>query len=74
VATFKRTPLPVIPKTIGEHIHKRRRELALTQRQAAGLLGVGLQTLIAWEANQCQPREERRRRIIAWLGFDPSAG
>lgn len=63
-----RTPLPTAPKTLGEHLHKKRKALGLTQRQLAQLLMVSQPTLAGWEADQPSPTHAR---VIAWLGFDP---
>ncbi len=71
VASIVRSPLPTDPKTIGEHLHKRRAELGLTQRQVANQMGVWLATLVCWEGNRHQPTSKARARIVAWLGFDP---
>ena len=71
VASIVRSPFPTDPKTIGEHLHKRRAELGLTQRQVAAQMGVWLATLVCWEGNRHQPTSKARARIVAWLGFDP---
>ncbi|HTQ31167.1 MAG TPA: helix-turn-helix domain-containing protein [Opitutaceae bacterium] len=67
-----RTPLIANPKTIGEHVHKKRKELGLQQWQLAKLLGVWRSTLGSWESNHYQPEGKARQRVIAWLGFDPA--
>ena len=63
--------MPTDPKTIGEHVHKKRKELGLQQWQLALLLGVWRATLGSWEANHYQPEGKVRDKVIAWLGFDP---
>jgi DNA-binding XRE family transcriptional regulator len=68
-----RTPVPVEPKTIGEHVHKKRKELALQQWQLAQQLGVWRATLGSWEANHYGPEGKVRARVVAWLGFDPGS-
>jgi DNA-binding transcriptional regulator YiaG len=68
-----RTAVPAVPQTIGEHVHKRRKELGLHQWQLAKLLGVWRATLCSWEANHYEPAGKARRRVVAWLGFDPEA-
>jgi len=65
------TPAPAEPKTIGEHIHKKRKKLVLQQWQLAKQLGVWRATLGSWEANHYVPEGEVRDRVVAWLGFDP---
>ena len=66
-----RTALPVEPKTIGEHVHRKRKELGLHQWQLTKLLKVVRSTLGSWEANHFQPEGSARERVITWLGFDP---
>ena len=61
------------PRTIGEHVHKRQRELGLHQWQLARMLGVWRSTLGRWEAGHYQPEGNVRRRVIEWLGFDLQA-
>jgi DNA-binding XRE family transcriptional regulator len=68
-----RTPVPTAPKTIGEHVHKTRKDLGMHQWQLAQELGVWRATLGSWEANHYQPEGKIRDRVIAWLGFDPRA-
>ena len=63
--------MPIDPKTFGEHVHRKRKELGLQQWQLAKLLGVWRATLGSWEANHYQPEGQVRDRVIAWLGFDP---
>jgi DNA-binding transcriptional regulator YiaG len=65
------TQVPAEPKTIGEHVHKKRNELGLHQGQLAKVLGVWRSTLGSWEANHYQPEGKARERVIAWFGFDP---
>ena len=65
--------MPTAPNTIGEHVHKKRKELGLHQWQLAKMLGVWRATLGSWEANHYQPEGRVQDRVIAWLGFDPDA-
>jgi len=69
-----RTLRPIVPKTIGEHVQKKRTGEGLTQGQLAATLGVWRATLGAWEANHYEPTGKVRARVVAWLGFDPDAG
>lgn len=66
-----RTPVPMAPQTIGEHIHRKRRKLGLPHWQLAERLGVCRAMLGSWEANHYQSEGGVRERIVAWLGFDP---
>jgi ribosome-binding protein aMBF1 (putative translation factor) len=65
------TPIPADPKSIGEHVHKKRHELGLHQGQLANLMGVGKSTVSDWEANRSHLEGKVRDRVIAWLGFVP---
>jgi DNA-binding XRE family transcriptional regulator len=42
-------PYPRAPRTLGEHLKKRRCELGLRQKDAAQLLGVNEFTYLGWE-------------------------
>jgi len=57
-----RTPLPAEPKTFGEHVHRRRKELGLYQWQLAKTLGVWRATLGSWEANTTSRKESSARK------------
>jgi DNA-binding XRE family transcriptional regulator len=53
------------PKTLGEHLRKRRMDLGLRQSDVAAWIGVGTQTVNYWENNRfmpevlpCIPREQ----------------
>jgi transcriptional regulator with XRE-family HTH domain len=64
---------PASPKTLGEHLRKKRIDLSMSMAQLAKLLGVGMtKTAIEkWENNQNHPTPTNRIRIIEFLGFDP---
>lgn len=59
------------PKTLGEHLKKRRKELGLLQREAAERLGCDVFTYINWEKNRTRPIASRFRPVINFLGHDP---
>ena len=65
-----RTLVPTAHSTIGEHVHKKRKQLRLHQWELANMLGVWGSTLGSWEANRYQPEGRVRDRVIVWLGFD----
>ena len=50
--------MPPEAKTIGEHVHKRRKDLGLHQWQLAKMLGVWRATLGSWEANHYEPERK----------------
>jgi transcriptional regulator with XRE-family HTH domain len=59
------------PKTLGEHLKKRRLELELTQKQAAQALGVNHWTVMNWEAGRFHPLIRWLPAILRFLGYDP---
>jgi predicted transcriptional regulator len=65
---------PATPKTLGEHLRKKRVDMQLSMTQLANLLGLGISdtAIEKWEKNQNRPTEEHRKRIIEFLGFNPA--
>lgn len=59
------------PRTIGEHIKKRRLILNLFQKQLAPLLNVNEITIVHWEKGKTKPGYGFMPRIIEFLGYDP---
>ena len=71
---FSRTRrYPANPKTLGEHLRKKRVDLALSMLKLAHLLGFNITdtAIEKWEKNQNRPIEPYRSRIVEFLGFDP---
>lgn len=64
-------PVPKDPKTIGEHLRKRRHELGMLNREAAHKLRVSRRTLSLWEWDEAYPTWTYQPRLIAYLGYDP---
>ena len=64
---------PKEPKTLGDHLKKRRCELGLLQKQAAARLRVSESTVWDWEHEVYPPAIEHVPAIIAFLGYDPSS-
>src|SRR6185437_6554048 len=60
------------PRTLGDHLKKRRREFDLLQREAAVRLGVSVDTYRGWEIGRIRPGPGSWMRIIGWLGYDPT--
>jgi len=56
---------------IGELIRGRRRELGLSQEQAANLIGVNTWTVLLWEQGRYAPTPRYFPNIIRLLGYDP---
>jgi DNA-binding transcriptional regulator YiaG len=65
---------PTNPKTLGEHLRKKRIDLSLSMSQLAKLLGLGVTdiSIEKWEKNKKRPSEPYRTRVIEFLGFDPT--
>ena len=65
---------PVSPKTLGEHLRKKRVDMQLSMTQLADQLGLGItdSAIEKWEKNQNRPTTEHRDRIVDFLGFDPA--
>src|SRR5262245_1891444 len=61
------------PKTIGQHLRKRRFILGLRQSQAVHKLRVSKRTLSLWECDKVYPVWKFHRRIVGYLGYDPFA-
>jgi transcriptional regulator with XRE-family HTH domain len=62
------------PKTIGEHLRKKRVDMGLTNVQVARLLGVCYQTVERWEHGRCPMKSKHRAKVVAFLGYDPDTG
>ena len=61
------------PKTIGEHLKKRRLELGWGQQQVAVATGYTWLSVSNWERGVCRPTKQAMIPIIAFLGYDPRA-
>lgn len=62
---------PEAPRTIGEHVRKRRLDLGLEQKEVAERLGVHFETLKNWERNVGQPAIGVMPRVIEFIGSNP---
>ncbi|MPZ29576.1 MAG: helix-turn-helix domain-containing protein [Rhodospirillales bacterium] len=60
------------PKTLGEHLKKRRRELGLLQREAGEWMGVSADTIVNWEKDRARPVPSQFKPVVAFLGYDPT--
>ncbi|RZK39662.1 MAG: helix-turn-helix domain-containing protein [Pedobacter sp.] len=61
---------PQNPKTIGEHIRKKRIDSRLSQAQLAKVIGVSPDCITNWENNKSTPQILYYPRIRLFLGFD----
>jgi transcriptional regulator with XRE-family HTH domain len=63
--------IPQNPKTLGDHIKKRRLEQGLYQADVARILGVTECTITNWEKNRSNPTLRPISKIIEFLGYAP---
>lgn len=63
---------PEEPRTLGEHLRKRRLDLGLTQGQVAERFSATVQTVCNWEKGRSQPEPRHYPAVIAFLGYDPA--
>ncbi len=61
------------PQSLGDHIRRRRLMLAITQEEAATLLGVNAWTVHNWETVQSKPEIRFIPALVAFLGYDPES-
>jgi DNA-binding transcriptional regulator YiaG len=61
------------PRTLGEHLRLARVDRNLTNVQVAQMLRVAYQTVERWEHNRIRVSPESRRKIVAFIGYDPEA-
>jgi transcriptional regulator with XRE-family HTH domain len=62
---------PEHPKTLGEHLLKRRIESGKTQHQVALQLLASPETYLLWEKDRAEPSARYYPAIFAFLGYDP---
>lgn len=67
----RRFPVSKQPKTIGEHLRKKRSDLGLRQSEVAQKLGVSERTLSLWECDAVYPTWTQQPSVTAYLGYDP---
>jgi DNA-binding XRE family transcriptional regulator len=60
------------PKTLGQHLKKRRIELGLFQRDLRRRFKLEKETYANWEKDRCCPAMKHWPGIIAFLGRDPN--
>ena len=60
------------PKSLAEHLLKRRTELKLRQKDVANMMGIDVFTYLTWEKGKVSNPEIRMwKHIIQFLGYDP---
>jgi transcriptional regulator with XRE-family HTH domain len=60
-----------MPISVGDHIRKKRLQLGLFQREAAGRLGVNDWTILNWEKGRTEPPVVVMPAILEFLGYNP---
>ena len=60
-----------VPKTLGEHIRRRRLVLSLTREEAAARLGVNAWTVHNWEVGATKPEIRFIPALMGLLSYDP---
>ena len=60
---------PKKPKTVGEHMRKKRMELKLLQSDLAKILGVSPECVTYWENNRSKPQIQHFPAIHLFLGY-----
>jgi len=63
--------MPIVLKTLGDHIRKKRIQSGLLQKHVAARLRVIEQSVTNWENNNAQPQLKHYPAIIAFLGYNP---
>ena len=61
----------MLPKTLGDHIRRRRIDLKMLQREVGQHIGVHCLSMTNWELNRTTPELKHIPAIIAFLGYDP---
>jgi DNA-binding XRE family transcriptional regulator len=62
---------PANPKTLGEHIRKKRMDLGLLQRELAEIIGVNAYTIHNWECSHSRPQTLLIPKVIKFLNHNP---
>ena len=64
-------PVPREPKTLGEHLKRRRVQLGQKQAEAARILGFCTRSMSLWESDKIFPTWDHQPALIDYLGYDP---
>ena len=63
--------IPLEPKTIGDHIRRKRLSMKLLQKEVAERIGVKHTSMYIWEGNHATPEVRYMPAIIEFLGHNP---
>ncbi len=61
------------PKTLGEHLLKRRLNLEMTQAEVGRQFSVTLATIFNWEKGKTIPQIMHMPALMKFLGYDPTS-
>lgn len=64
-------PYDFEPKTLGDHVRRRRLKMRLMQKEVADRLGVNSWTILNWEKGHTEPSTVSIPAIVQFLGYDP---
>src|SRR5687767_14912194 len=70
--SLKPTPWELLPRTLGEHLKKRRMEQGMLQRHLQANFKLDKETYANWEKDHCCPAMKHWPAIIDFLGYDPT--
>ncbi len=70
--SLKPVPYAREPKTLGQHLKKRRMEQGLFQCDLRDHFNLKKETYANWEKDRCYPAMRHWPEIIKFLGYDPS--
>ncbi|WP_337288363.1 helix-turn-helix transcriptional regulator, partial [Candidatus Methylomirabilis sp.] len=62
---------PAHPRSLGEHLRKRRLDLGLFQNQVANQLGVDEMTVVYREKARIKPSVRQLPKLVTFLGYVP---
>lgn len=63
---------PENPRTLGEHLRKRRLNLYQTQEQVSMRFRISVTAYNYWEADRIAPKVNKWPEVVRFLGYDPS--
>jgi transcriptional regulator with XRE-family HTH domain len=61
---------PDVPKTLGDHLRKRRLDLGISQRALSERLRVSKRSVETWERNEVSPSRALAAAVRAFLGLE----
>ena len=71
--SLKPRPWVLLPRTLGEHLKKRRLESGLLQRDLRVRFKLEKETYANWEKDRRSPAMKHWPAIIEFLGYDPAS-